>query len=458
MKIGDKHLVTVEKLSNLGLGIVRIDNMVVFVENACPNDELEIEITQLKKSYAHAKIIKIIKQSEHRVEPFCALQKVCGACQLQFIDYDYQLMLKKQFVEDAINFVGKIDVRINDVIPSPEIKEYRCKIQYPIRQTKVSKKILAGYYKQKTHDIVNIKHCPIQPKICDEIIEFIRQKAVDIGVSGYDEEKHIGDLKHVVIKHSKYTNENLVVLVLNAEKSFKKAIELSKQIYSNFKEVCGVCLNFNPRKTNLILTSNTELAAGQDFIYEKILDKTFMINANSFFQINPKSAENIFNYVRKYITNNFTKPTLLDAYAGVATFGTVMSDICKKVVSVEECKESIDIARKICKLNNINNIELHNDDSEMFFKTYLDSENPKFDVSIIDPPRKGSTEKSLEYLLKLTKEKIIYVSCNPTTLARDLKYLISKGAEIESIQPFDMFCHTYHVENVAVLDVKDVNK
>lgn len=458
MKVNDELNVKIEKLSNLGFGIAKNDGMVIFVENACPEDELKVKITKVSKNYANATISEIISPSSHRVEPFCPMQKVCGACQLQFIDYDYQLQLKKEIVQDAMRSIGNIDISVKDVIKSPEIKEYRCKVQYPIGQTKVSKKILAGYYKPKSHEIVNIKYCPIQPEICDKIIDFVREKAVELGVTGYNEKKHVGDLKHVVIRHSKATDKNLVVLVINAKKAFKKIEDLANQIYSNFKEVSGVCVNFNPNKTNLIMTNNTEVIVGKNFTKERILDKTFKIGANSFFQVNPKSAENIFAYVKNYIKENFESPTVFDAYAGVTTFGITVSDVCKKVVSVEECKDAVNWAEETIKTNKIDNIELHNMDAEKFFEKELQTKKRRFNITILDPPRKGSTEKTLDYVTALTKDKIIYVSCNPATLARDLKYLISKGAKVESIQPFDMFCHTYHVENVAIIDLKDVNK
>ncbi len=458
MKVNEEFIVNIEKMSNLGLGIARVDGQIVFVENACPQDELKVKITKANKSFANAEIVEIIKPSEHRVTPFCPMQKVCGACQLQFIDYDYQLQIKTDIVKDALHSISGLDIDVPKTVASPSIKEYRCKVQYPIGQTKVSKKILAGYYKQKSHEIVNIKYCPIQPEICDKIIDFVREKAFELSVTGYNEKKHVGDLRHVVIRHSVATNKNLVILVVNAKKSFAKVENLANAIYSNFKEVSGVCLNFNPNKSNLILTDKSELVVGKDFIKERILDITFKIGANSFFQINPKSAENIFAYVKEYIKNNFENPTVFDAYAGITTFGIVVSDICKKVVSVEECKEAVQLADEIIKNNEISNVELHNMDAEKFFEKELNTKNRRFNLTIIDPPRKGSTEKTLENILKLTSDKIIYVSCNPATLARDLKYLISKGAKIDSIQPFDMFCHTYHVETVAIIDVKEVNK
>lgn len=458
MKVNDELNVKIEKLSNLGFGIAKVDGMVIFVENACPEDELKIKLTKVSKNYANASIVEIITPSAHRVTPFCPMQKVCGACQLQFIDYDYQLKLKKEIVEDAMHSIGNLNIDIQDVIPSPEVKEYRCKVQYPIGQTKVSKKILAGYYKPKSHEIVNIKYCPIQPEICDKIIDFIRETASELGITGYNEKKHVGDLRHVVIRHSKATNKNLVILVINAKKSFKKIEDLANNVYSNFKEVSGVCVNLNPNKTNLIMTEKTELLIGKDYTKERILDKTFKIGPNSFFQVNPKSAENIFAYVKNYIKENFENPTVFDAYAGVTTFGITVCDVCKKVVSIEESKDAVKWADETLKSNEITNVELHNMDAEKFFEKELKTKKRRFNITILDPPRKGSTEKTLDYTLALTKDKIIYVSCNPATLARDLKYLISKGAKVESIQPFDMFCHTYHIENVAIIDVKEVNK
>lgn len=459
-----------------------------------------------------ANLIEIIKPSQYRCEPICPLQKVCGSCQLGYIDYNYQLKLKKHIVEDAIKRIGGIDIEINDVIPSPKIKNYRQKIQYPVSQTKNSKRILAGYYKSKSHEIVNIKYCPIQPSICDEIIEFIREKAFEFKISGYNEKTHKGDLRHIVIRGSEYSGKFLVTLVVNknyenlrlkrhserSEESVDKSAQndkykrLSQVIFDKFDEVTGVCINFNDKKTNVILGDKTVCVLGFDFVEEKIIDKVFKIGADTFFQVNPKSAENIFKYVKEEV-KKFENPTILDAYAGIATFGIVVSDVAKAVVSVESNKSSIEKAKEVLNENHIENVELFADDTIK----YLKSIKKKFDITILDPPRKGCTQEVLDEVLKHMhtchfeaenieilrsaqndknlhckidssappqndnghpercegSHKIIYVSCNPATLARDLKYLTSKGCKVESIQPFDMFCHTYHVENVAIINV-----
>lgn len=449
MKINDEYIVEVEKITNLGAGIAKVDGFVVFMSDACPLDKVKIKITKVNKNYANAKIIQIIEESPYRIKPFCPLQKVCGACQLQFIDYDYQLKVKKQIVEETIKNIGNLDIVIQEVVPSPEIKNYRHKIQYPVSETKNSKRILAGYYKPGTHEIVNIKYCPIQPEICDRIINFIRAKAFDFGISGFNEKHHSGDLRHVVIRSSKATGKNLVVLVVNATKSFERLKDFAKCIYEEFKEISGVCVNFNSKKTNVILGNKSECLCGKNFVEEKILDKTFKIGPNTFFQINPKSAENIFKYVKEHLVQTFDKPTVLDAYAGISSFGICVSDVCKIVVTVEENKESTELARETALDNRVKNIEIHNQDAAKFFK----NEKRQFDAIILDPPRKGCSKESLDDAVRLSKSEIIYVSCNPATLARDLKYLTEKGCTVESIQPFDMFCHTYHVENVAIIKV-----
>lgn len=446
MKVNEEYIAKIEKLTNEGVGIARVDNCVVFIESTCPEDEIKFKITKVNKSFAQGQIVEIITPSQHRVKPFCPMYNACGACQLQFIDYEYQLKVKQEITQDAMDRIGGLNIKVKSTIPSPEQNKYRHKVQYPVSRTKNSGRILAGYYKPKTHEIVNIKYCPIQPAICDNIINFIREKAFDFGVQGFFEKNHSGDLRHIVLRISAYNGKILVVLVVNATKIFDRLKDFAKCIYDEFDEVVGVCVNYNSKKTNVILGNKTECICGQDYVEEKLLDKIFKIGVSTFFQVNPKSAENIFKYVKEYLKDNFESPIVLDAYAGISSFGICVSDVCKKVVTVEENKESCDKAREVIQTNRIKNVEIHNMDAAKFFA----KEKRKFDAIILDPPRKGCTKESLDEAIRLTNNTIIYVSCNPATLARDLKYLTEHGFVVESVQPFDMFCHTYHVENVAI--------
>ena len=438
----------IEKLSSDGRGIARHEGIVVFVDKTCPQDEVRVKIVKQNKSYWIGEVIEILKKSPHRIKPFCPMHNVCGACSLQFIDYNYQLKCKKEMVEDALK---GLNVTVEDVEPSPKSKEFRHKIQYPIRQTQVSKRILAGYFKPKTHDIVNIKYCPIQPALCDEIIDYIRETAPMYDIEGYDEKKHKGLLRHAVIRSSAKTGDNLVILVINSNKIPERIKDFSLKLFDRFDKVSGVGVNINNKQTNLIMSDKTTILYGKEFIKEDLCNLTFLIGANTFFQVNPESANNIFKFVKNHIKTNFQNPNILDAYAGISAFGLVMSDISNKVVSVEENKSSVDLAKKVAKMNHIKNIELNCEDSGEFFESLNGKKS--FDITILDPPRKGCDEKTLENAIKITKSQIIYVSCNPATLGRDLKYLIEKGAKIERIKPFDMFCHTPHIENVAIISV-----
>lgn len=451
-EIPQELTVEIEKLSNLGYGITKIDGYVIFVKGACPKDKLKIQLSKKNKNYAYARIVEIIEPSPYRVEPFCPMQKICGACQLQFIDYNHQIKLKTEIVKDTIYSICGESIEIRQTIASPKDREYRHKIQYPVAETKNSKRILAGYYKPASHELVNIKYCPIQPAYCDKIIEFIREAAQECGISGYNEKKHSGDLRHIVIRASEMNNKSLVILVVNSTKTFDKLKQLANRIYKELPNIAGVGVNYNSKKTNLILGENTEILEGDCFIEEKLCNRTFKVGAKTFFQVNPSSANNIFNYVKKYISEKFNSPLILDAYAGITAFGICLSDIAKKVVSVEEVKDSVVLADRIIRENGIKNVELHNMDAYKFFEKEIKTKGRKFDVTVLDPPRKGCTRESLDYALQLTKDTIIYVSCNPATLARDLKYLISKGCKVKYIQPFDMFPHTYHIENVAIIE------
>ena len=253
---------TIEKLSSDGKGIAHHNGAVVFVDKVCPQDKIRAKIVKQNKSFWIGELVEILEKSPHRVKPFCPMHNVCGACNLQFVDYDYQLECKKEMVKDA--FRGT-DIEVKDVIPSPQIKEYRHKIQYPIRQTQVSKRILAGYFKPKSHDIVNIKYCPIQPAICDEIIDFVRETAPMYGIEGYDEKNHKGLLRHVVIRSSSKTGDNLVILVINSNKPNEKVKDFALKLYDRFDKVTGIGVNINNKQTNLIMSDKTIILYGKGF-------------------------------------------------------------------------------------------------------------------------------------------------------------------------------------------------
>lgn len=449
-KGGDVLEVVAQKLVYEGDALVKIDGYPIFIEGACPEDRLKIRITKANKNYANAIIEEILEPSPHRIKPFCPIHNVCGGCGWQHIDYDFQLEQKRNIVEETIKkFTGK-DIEIKPVLASPETKAFRSKIQYPVSQTKVSKRLLAGYYKKGSHELVNIKFCPIQPKIIDKITEFIRQNAQELGISGYNEKLHKGELRHLVYRMSKSENECIVIFVVNDTKLNDKFKKLAKKVMAEFAHVKGCLINYNTLRGNLIMTNDTRKIQGENHIIEKIDDKIYKVSANSFFQVNIGSAKNIFEHVKNIIATNYRNARVLDAYSGVSSFGIWLSDVAKEVVSVEEAPSATKDAAENVVLNNVQNLTALNGDAKKIFEELI-QKGEKFDVTVLDPPRKGCEKESLDFAIKLSEKAIIYVSCNPTTLARDLKYLHENGFETQYIQPVDMFCHSYHIESIAYL-------
>ena len=449
-KCGDVLEVVAQKLVYEGDALVKIDGYPIFIEGACPKDKLKIRITKANKNYANAVIEEIVEPSAHRTKPFCPIHNVCGGCGWQYIEYNFQLEQKRNIVEKTIKkFTGE-EIEVKPVLASPEIRSFRSKVQYPVSQTKVSKRLLAGYYKKGSHELVNIKFCPIQPKIIDKITEFIRQNAQEIGISGYNEKLHKGELRHIVYRMSKSENECIVIFVVNDTKLNDKFRKLAKKVMAEFAHVKGCLINYNTLRGNLIMTGDTRKIQGENHIIEKIDDKIYKVSANSFFQVNIGSAKNIFDYVKNIIASNYPNARILDAYSGVSSFGIWLSDIAKEVVSVEEAPSATKDAAENVILNNITNLTALNGDAKKIFEELI-TKDEKFDVTVLDPPRKGCEKESLDFAIKLSEKAIIYVSCNPTTLARDLKYLHENGFKTQYIQPVDMFCHSYHIESIAYL-------
>ena len=450
-KSGDTVELKIEKMVYEGYGLSHKDGFVFFVDNVCDEDIVEAKITKIKKNFAFAEVEKFIEKSKHRTTPFCPVFNACGGCQWQYINYEHQLKIKQNIVKEIISKALNKDIDVKETIPSPNIKEFRHKIQMPVSQTKNSKRFLIGYYKKGSHDITNIKYCPIQPDIINKITEKIREYAQMYDVSAYSERTHKGELRHVIFRISEFNGDILICFVVNNNKISKQIKDLSSAIFDEFTQIKGVSVNFNQEKNNVILGKTTENLFGEETYKEKIGEIEYIISPESFFQINPSSFKNILDKVKEQISQRTTNPTSLDAYSGVGSFGLYLSDISKNITCVEEIDKACKNAQKACGINNIKNIEVLNGDAQKIFEDLIKNDK-KFDVTILDPPRKGCTKEALDYCSELTNKFIVYVSCNPNSLARDLKYLKDKGFELSFIQTADMFCHTYHVETIAIIE------
>ncbi len=442
--------VKIEKLLYEGFALARANDFPIFIENACVDDEVEIEITKKNKRYATGKIIKFIKESNKRVKPFCALHNVCGGCQWQYIEYNEQLKQKENIVRETIEKITGKNIKILPIIASPKQIEYRHKVQYPVSQTKVSKRIMAGYYKKNSHELVNIKFCPIQPLDINDIIEKIKLKAQELNITAYNEKKHSGTLRHIVIKNSDFYKQNLIIFVINSETIPDSIKQLANHIFKTQNNIKGICVNLNTKKGNAILSDRTVCIEGDGYYLEKIKNTSYKISSNSFFQVNPHSAEKMLEIVKSIASTINNKPTVLDAYSGVASFGIYLKDIAEEITCVEEIKSAHKDAIENIKINNANNVKAINGNAAQIFENFI-KEKKQFDIVILDPPRKGCDKKAIDLVTNLAKDSIIYVSCNPATLARDLNYLQQQGFETEYIQPLDMFPHTYHIESIALI-------
>lgn len=450
MNKGEEYTVVIEKMLYGGKGLAKVDDIPVFVENCAPNDKVKIEIKKINKNFMEGEIKEIEVPSKYRVEPLCSLSKVCGSCDWLFIEYEEQLKQKKLIIEEAFKKYAGIDLNIEEIIPSPKTTEYRCKIQVPYSQTKVSKRLLSGYYKKNSHELINIKYCHMQPKIINEINEYLKEISQDIGIIAYDENTGKGLIRHVIYRISSDLKQILLIFVINSNSINEKLRKLSLNLKEKYPEIVGICANFNTKKTNVIIGEKTQVISGQNFYLEELNGKKYRVTSTSFFQVNPYCAEKIFNRVKELISMRVKEPTILDAYSGVSSFGIWLSDIAKEITSIEEVKSASMDAIENIKLNNCKNLNIINGDAEKEFEKMV-KKAVQYDVSVTDPPRKGCSKNSIEYLSKLTKKYIIYVSCNPSTLARDVKLLKDYGFELEYIQGIDMFPNTYHVESIAVL-------
>ena len=444
-KINDEIIGIVEKLTNQGEGIIRFgeDKFVVFVKNVLPNEKVKVKIVSKNKHFAKGEVVEILEQSSHRVKPFCALYNACGSCDMQIADYDYLLEQKTAILKEIFENLCPV----KDTIMSPVTKEYRHKIQFPVSQTKNSKRILMGYYKNNSHDLTNIKFCPIQPAIINDIAEFIRK---NWDKTCYNENKNEGLLKNVLFRINTALDSILLTLIVNLKKkdcSKNDYKDFFNKIMLAFPQIKGCFLNFNTDKTNTILGKHTIKILGDDYLIETLEDKKYAIGPVSFFQINTKSAINLFNIVKENVKPN---STLLDAYGGVGAIGIFCSDKAKKITLVEENANAIEMAKKNFELNKIENYKILSGDAKKHFIDFKD-EKKTFDYIILDPPRSGCDKEGLEVLADLAKN-IIYVSCNPQTLKRDVKCLAEFGFKPKFVQGVDLFPYTHHIESVCILE------
>ncbi len=440
--------VEIQSMGSNGEGIAKIDDLVVFVPNAVVEDKLKIKIIKVKKKYAIGKIEEIIKPSKNRVEVDCNVYNKCGGCNLLHINYEEQLKYKKQKVRDVIERIGKIkEVNINDTITMDNPLYYRNKVQFPAGE--VNGKLKFGFYRKRTHDVVPVQHCVIQDKLTENITSVVESFLNENKIQPYDEKTHRGLVRHLFVRMGKKTNEIMVALVLKNGK-LPNEEELVKKLLKANENIKSVLINVNREKTNKILGNKTRVIYGDEFITDYIGDVKFKISLLSFYQVNPIQTEKLYNKTLQYANLNGNE-TVIDAYCGIGTISLLLAKKAKKVYGIEIVEEAINDAKENAEINNINNCEfLVGKSEDIIFD--LEEKGIQADVIVVDPPRKGCDEVLLQSIIKSNVKKLVYVSCDPATLARDIKILCDGGFRVNEVTPVDMFPGSTHVESVALLN------
>ncbi len=421
-----------------GEGIAKIDNFPVFIDGAIEGEKLEIKILKVQSSFAYGKIMKIIKPSKTRVESECEDYQKCGGCNLRHMEYSQTLKIKKAVVENCLYKSFGKEMTVKNVIGMEKPLFYRNKLQYPVGLDKDNKQVM-GVFASRSHNIVPIEKCYIQNEICEEIARSIFDYIKKNKITVYNEKTLKGTVRHIVVKIGVKTNEVLVTIVLN-DNNFKEDKDFIDYLTKKHSNIKTIVKNYNTKNTNVILGDTNEVIYGDGYIYDILGQYKFKISPLSFYQVNPIQTEILYNTAMNFENKN-EKSIALDLYCGIGTIGIFASKYFKKVYGIEIVEEAIKNAKENAQINNIKNIEFYAGDVEKLLPEILEKEKIKPNTIFVDPPRKGLDNNTTRVLNELEAEQIIYISCNPATLARDLKILSDKY-EIKEVQPVDMFPYT----------------
>lgn len=515
----DEVILEIIGMTHDGEGVGRVEGYTLFVQGALPGEKVRAKVLKTKKQYGYAKLLELVERSRHRIAPPCPIYDQCGGCQLQHMDYTAQLEWKRQLVIDNLERIGKLrvvregsgvegaspeagalsgqadaaaagqdasdreaqvngDHRNNStglhhepgagiistglyqepeagiiVRPTLGMNEpwrYRNKSQVPIGVTEGG--LIGGFYARGSHRIVDMETCLIQHEHNDEVVRRVKAIGRRLGITAYDEESGQGLLRHVVVKIGFATGEMMIVLVTNGER-IPRMNEWITAIREELPAVVSVCQNINTRKTNVIFGDVTRVLWGREVIHDYIGDVKFAISARSFYQVNPAQTEVLYGKTVEY-AGLTGEETVIDAYCGIGTISLFLAQHAKKVYGVEIVKEAIEDARANAELNGMAHVEFEVGASEDVIPRWKE-QGIEADVIVVDPPRKGCDPRLLETILQMKPERVVYVSCNPSTLARDLRVLEDGGYRTVEVTPVDMFPHTVHVESVALLVHKD---
>lgn len=442
VQAGKQYPIEIAGLGHSGEGVGRYQDFTVFVPYALPDETVTAIVTEVKKNYAKAQLKQVMHPSPHRVEPPCPTYYACGGCQLQHLDYPAQLVQKRQTVVEAMKRIGKLpDVVIHPAIGAADPWYYRNKMQFPVGTA--GEKVVIGCYAQGTHTVIDSEHCQIQHLTNNRIAAAVRGILEDLQLPVYDETRQTGLIRHVLGRVGAATGEIMAVIV-TVRPQLPQAEEIVSRLRQAIPGLVSVIQNINPRQTNVILGETNKTLWGKDTIIDRLGDFSFNISARSFFQVNTKQAEVLYNQAVQY-AGLTGQETVLDVYCGTGTITLFLAKHSKKVYGIEVVEPAIIDARQNAKANGVTNTEFIVGDANVVIPR-LSRQGIRPEVVVVDPPRAGCERNVLETFARMQPDRMVYVSCNPASLARDLAVLAEHGYQAREIQPVDMFPQTFHVE------------
>ena len=440
------HNITITDINNLGYGVGKIDGIVTFVAGAVTGDELEVKIIKVNKSYLVGKIEKIKARSAHRCDDNCRVGVRCGGCVYRHVSYEHELELKRGYVKSCFAKAGVKDIEVAPTRTTGMTDGYRNKAQYPVAMGKNGIEI--GFFATKTHDIVNIDSCALQPAVFGDICAELKRFMEEYKIAPYDEISGKGSVRHIYLRHAKNTAEIMVCIVINTP-TLSHSDKLVERLTLAFPEVKSIMLNVNGKNTNVVLGDTYKCIYGKPYITDVLCGKRFNISAGSFYQVNHDAAELLYGIAKEKAKINPTD-TVLDLYCGIGTIGLCIASDAKELWGVEIVDEAVECAKENAKLNGVENAHFVCADAGDPFSADI----PTPDIVILDPPRKGCTRELISRIAELGINKVVYISCGPDTLARDVAQFTELGYEPDEVIPVDLFPRTGHCEAVVSLKRK----
>ncbi len=431
-------------LTHDAMGVCKIDGYPVFVKDALKGEEALIKVVKMNKNFGFGRLIEIRRESPFRKLPICEHYQVCGGCNTMHMNYDMQLAFKRHRTIETLRKLGRVETTVNETVGMNNPYYYRNKAVLPFG--KKGGKVVGGLYKLRSHDIVNIKRCHIFPKVFSDIVRFFRTLFTELKMEIYDEVEHTGLIRGIMLRHSQSTDEISLTLITTSGKLPHKDIILERTL-NRYPQVVSIVQNLNPDKTNVMLGQKAKVLHGKDVIEDTLMGLKFEISHRSFFQVNPVQSELLYKKAIEYAKLTETD-TVVDAYCGIGTIGLSLAHQVREVIGIEVVKDAVKNAQQNAKINNIKNARFIVGEAEEEIASLKET----IDVLFVDPPRKGVDKKLLETIVKSKIPRVVYISCNVSTLARDLNFLQANHYKVIEVTPYDMFPQTGHIETVTLLE------